>query len=338
LSALLALHGCAVSEVADDACTPRSVGAPITQECFAEELVEATCASVAGDPSMVYGVLAVLREPEACRASVAADQASLARDLAPVGPFAFDPVAAERCLNRLRRGYYPSNDISLSPCLAVYSAPSAVAGSPCVRFECAADARCEVTDECPGGRCVALSPPGTVCNGGWECASDGEAAGLCWFGEGEDPSRCVQSEVQDIALGDTCAPPSSEPRVLRLCAAGLACVDGACAPFERITYDDDCSVDGWCGAGTYCAASRRCEAPVVLPRGAACVAATLRSASAFCDIAAGLVCDLVSSTCEPLGDGSAGARCGGGWSIATNACRARLECVSGRCATPLECR
>lgn len=324
-----------MSHVRTDACGDGSAGSSISRECFSQQYVEAACDVLAREPIYYYGVTAVLwSDPAACRAATAADEASYAADLAPDGPLAFDPVAAASCLDLLHRGYFPNDDAALV-CRRVYFAPDATVGSPCVRYECATGARCEVFPDCSVGRCVALSPPGTACSGSYECASSGAAIGLC-VGTGIS-SHCVQWIVEDAPLGGACDPTAPLDGVLHGCAPLLACVAGVCAPATPHPLGDDCSGSGWCAPGRYCTVSLRCETPVVLSRGAPCVAAGDRSAGAFCDIAAGLACDLVSHTCEPLGDGSAGAPCGGGASVATDVCRAGLLCVDGRCVNAPAC-
>jgi hypothetical protein len=329
------MPACAMSHARTDACSDDAAGSSITRECFSQRYVEAACEVLARGAIQYYGVTAVLwSDPAACRAATAADEASYAADLAPDGPLAFDPVAAASCLDLLHRGHSPNEDVALA-CRRVYSAPEATAGSPCTRYACAIGARCEVFPDCSVGRCVALGAPGAACSGSYECASRGEAIGLC-VNTGTS-SHCVQWVVEEAPLGGACDVTEPLHGVLHGCAPLLACVAGVCAPATPHPFGDDCSVYNWCAPGKYCAASLRCETPVVLSRGASCVAASDRSASAFCDIAAGLACDLVTHTCEPLGDGSAGARCGDGISVATVACRAGLLCVDGRCVNAPAC-
>ena len=335
-ASLLAMPACASSHMGTDACADGAAGSPITRECFSQQYVEAACEVLGRAPIQYYGVAAILwSDRAACRASAAADEASYAADLAPDGPLVFDPVAAAACLDLLRRGHGPDDEQAIV-CRGVYSAPDATVGNPCVRYRCAVGARCEVSPTCAVGRCVALGEPGAVCDGTLQCASSGEAIGFCWWEGGR--AHCVQRVVEDLLLGGTCSsPPPDDGEVLRFCAPRHECVSGACAPRTAYPFGDDC-VGGLCAPGRYCVyASQRCETPVVLARGAACISAIDTSAAAFCDIAAGLACDLVTHTCEPLGDGSPGARCGGGASVATNVCRAGLLCIDGRCSSARAC-
>lgn len=332
-AAVLALVGCAASTVRNEACSD-DAGAALTPECFSERYVEATCAVFGRLPIQYYGILALhFSDPAACRATLRADAEAYAAELGPTGALVFDAVAATQCLERIERGHHPSEEASAA-CMDVYSAPGALVGAPCVRGRCAVGARCRETPSCRSERCEALVEPGAACNAPLQCESAGDAVGFCVF---SDTARCVQRVVEDVPLGGACSASFGEPgTVYRACGHLAQCVSGVCEP-RSFAVGDDCSVSPWCAPGRYCAESRRCEAPTILPRGAACAAASEMSTTAFCDIVAGLVCDLRTRTCEPIGSGTEGERCGGGWSVATDTCRAGLACIGGRCVSAPAC-
>ena len=280
---------------------------------------------------------ALLQTPAACEELLANlnDHSASIRDLRlqlQQGALQIVPAKAQACLDEVA-ACNGTDSFSRGSCRDMFEGQVAQ-GAPCQRSEdCAGDAFCDVTSNCPGA-CRARKASGESCQERDEC-TQGDGFTFCDESVASAATCRTLPSAPKAALGQSCTRRLAGADKLLLCVDTLWCAPiagapetatlGVCQPPIRMggaCLDDDavCS-DGYCDTSTGV-----CRAVSVMRRaGDSCDKAAFR----VCDPVLGLKCSAEGS-CEAGGDGSQGAACFNG--DLQRLCNSGLYCQIGAVA------
>lgn len=219
-----------------------------------------------GDDDFIAARL-ILKDRAGCEAILADLNAKSAlvsdlRSQLQQGAVQIVPEKAQACLDEIGSCNGPDS-FSRGSCRDMFEGRVAL-GSPCQRSEdCAGDAFCQVTAQCPG-TCSARKASGQACQSDQECTA-GDGYTFCEYAASGATCRTLPVSSK-AALGQPCTRRTTGAETLELCADGL-----------------------WCGsvAGqAETATLGTCQAPI--PNGGACADEDDMCAEGLCDTSIGV--------------------------------------------------